>query len=282
MKSRYFFFCILFLFCTHRAGAQKMPSDYFDEGLKFADEEKYEQSIAAFRYIVDHYPHYEHYEEAFYNLGYVCYQSGKNDSALLVFHQILQGNFNEKKEIGGDIMSDPYANFRHRASLHISSIYFEQGQFDSCLHYFALSDTVYPYLHFCGNELAENRIYTAMRYAEIYREMNRPQDAINALLPLVFENDLADNSNLIDTLKAMLISEKIPEPKKQLDEALDKMYLKTIHPKNGKKYKRYFFSYLGVEIEVPWKYLQDEEKFDKAIVLKNIYESNFYKMISSL
>lgn len=282
MKSRHLLFCILFLFCAHRVGAQKMPSDYFDEGLKFANEEKYEQSIAAFRYIVDHYPHYEHYEEAFYNLGYVCYKSGKNDSAILIFRQILQSDFNEKKEIGGDIMSDPYANFRHRASLQISSIYFEQEQFDSCLHYFALSDTVYPYLHFCGNELAENRIYTAMRYAEIYRKLNRPQDAIKVLLPLVFENSLADNSDLIDTLKTLLISEKIPEPKKQLDEALDKMYLKTIHPESEKKYERYFFSYLGAEIPVPGSHSNNKGQLGKETELEKIYKSKFYEMISNL
>src|SRR5687768_13533039 len=113
------------LFATQQVAAQKMPEDYFDEATAYIRQKKYQQAAAGYSYIVRHHKRHELYPESFYNLGYTYWLMDKTDSALLFFRAILKSDFDEKKEIGVDIMANPYANFRHRASSHIRDIYYD-------------------------------------------------------------------------------------------------------------------------------------------------------------
>ena len=150
--------------------------------------------------------------------------------------------------------------------------------YDTALHYFILSDTVYPYLHFCGNEYASNDIYTALRYADIYQKLNQPDMAIEKLLPTVFIT-LADNSKVIEELKKLLAKKK--ELKKELDNALNNIYSKKIE-RNDYSYTRYYFKFLNTEITVPVSSQDEKKEFDKDKAIKEIMQTDFYKMINNL
>ena len=122
-------------------------------------------------------------------------------------------------------MDDPYTNFRHNASKILSEIYYDKKEYDSALHYFELSETTFPYLHFCGNAHASNNVHTALRYADIYKKLKQPDKAIEKLLPTVFIT-LSDNSRVIKELKKLLSNNK--GLKKALDNSLSNIYPKKI------------------------------------------------------
>lgn len=271
-------FIFAILFCQYSATAQKMPSDYFEEAEKFYENKEFEKALTSYQYIVEHYPKNELYPKSFYNVGYIYYNQKIFDKAIAVFITILKGNFNEKENLGGDIMADPYSNYRHRASEVLSDIYYEKKMYDSALHYFALSDTANPYLHFCGNEYASNDIHTALRYADIYQKLKQPEQAIKKLLPAVFIT-LVDNSMVIDELRKLLKGKS--NLKSKLDESLKKIYAKEIRQSNN-SYNRYYFKFLDTEIAVPDSYENDKEKFDKQKAVKEIMLTDFYKMIMKL
>jgi tetratricopeptide (TPR) repeat protein len=255
-----------------------MPSDYFEEAGKFYENRDFEKALISYQYIVDHYPKNELYSKSYYNVGYIYYLQKNFKKAIVIFSTILNGNFNEKEKLGGDIMADPYTNYKHRASEILSNIYYERKMYDSALHYFALSDTANPYLHFCGNEYAANDIHTALRYSDIYQKLRNPDQAIKKLLPAVFIT-LADNSMIIDELKKLLKGKA--NLKRKLDESLKKIYVKEI--KQGKNsYKRYYFKFLDTEIAVPGSYEGDKEMFDKQKAVDEIMLTDFYKMIIKL
>ena len=261
------------------AFSQKMPSDYFDEASKYFEEKKYDDALNAFQYIVDNHPKNELYSKAFYNVGYIYLIEKNYEKAIFVFKAILESNFNEKENLGGDIMADPYTNYKHRASSILSTIYYEKNMFDTALYYLVLSDTVYPYLHFCGNELSENEIYTALRYADIYQKLNQTNKAIEKLLPTVFITLYADNSKVIEELKKLLAGEK--GLKKELDKSLAKIYPKTIQ-REIYIYTRYYFKFINVEIAVPGSYEDEKHKFDKEKAINEIKQTVFYKMIEEV
>src|ERR1017187_3420282 len=144
---------------NHYSFGQKMPIDYFDEGINYNNAKDYKKAIESFKYIVRNYPKDPLYPRAFYNVGYISLIDKQYDSAIFYFKAILVSNFNEKEALGGDIMADPYTNYRHHASELISDIYYNKEMYDSSLYYFSLSDTLYPYMHFCGNEYAENDVH---------------------------------------------------------------------------------------------------------------------------
>lgn len=269
---------ILSILICHTAFAQKMPSDYFDEASKYFEDDNYDKALSGYKYIVDNFPKNELYSMSYYNIGYIYYTQKKFENAIHVFKTILESNFNEKENLGGGIMEDPYTNYRHRASEILSNIYYDKKMYNTALQYFALSDTSYPYLHFCGNEYASNDVHTALRYSDIYQKLNQPDKAIKSLLPTVFIT-LADNSKVIDELKKLLSNKK--NSKNELDESLNKIYSRKTDKANY-SFTRYYFIFLNTEIAVPDSYEDDKKKFEKEKTIKEIRQTDFYKMIQKL
>jgi len=263
------------------AYGQKMPSDYFEEASNYFEEEKFEEALKGYQYIVDNHTKNELYPRAFYNVGYIYFIQKNYDKAIPIFKEILESNFNEKENLGGGIMADPYTNYRHGASEILSEIYYDKKKYDTALNYFALSDTAYPYLHFCGNEYASNDVYTALRYGDIYQKLNQPDKAIEKLLPTVFIT-LVDNLKVIEELKKLLADRK--GLKQELDNSLSTIYSKK-NDREDYSYKRYYFKFLNVEITVPDSYESfenEKDKFDKDKAIKEIKKTDFYKMIEKI
>ena len=256
---------------------QKMPSDYFNEADEFFEVKKYDKALISYQYIVDNHPRNELFPRALYNTGYINFVQKDFKKAIDVFKIILESDFNEKEDLGGSIMDDPYTNYRHRASKIMSEIYFDKKNYELALNYFAISDTVFPYLHFCGNELASNEIYSALRYANIYSKLKQSDKAIEKLLPLIFKN-LTDNSDVIKELKILLRGKK--EIKQDFDNSLNKIYEKTIDKKDY-SYTYHYISFLDVEIIVPQGFSNDSEEFDSNKAIENIKQTDFYKMLES-
>jgi len=273
-------FGIIFLiWLSISADAQKMPADYFEEGIAFLDNEEPQKAIASFQYIIDNHPKNELYPRAFYNVGYIYYQEKEYDKSIEIFKTILIGNFHEKEPLGGDIMADPYANYRHRASLLLYQIYFETEDYDSALYYLGQSDSVYKYMSFCGNAYAEQGIRQALEYAVLYDKIGNPNKAVQLLLPHVFVT-LANNSEIITELKQLLQKESNSTTLiNDLDAALRRMkpVTKTI---NENEYTRYYFQFRNTEIQIPSKFIDTE--FNKEVTIKKVEETEFYKMVKSL
>lgn len=267
---------ILLLSCGVVAFGQKMPSDYFQEATRYFNEGDMDKALEGYLYIVENHPRNELYPRALHNAGYVCFLQRKYQESVDFYTKLLNGGQNELEPLGGGIMADPYTNFQHRAALQISDCYYELGQYDSALHYLALSDTVYEYISTCGNAYAEYYIRTALRYADIYQKLGQPDKAIEKLLPQVFDSGLADNSKIIAELKKLLKGK--PKLLKQLEKAIDGVYLKTFTSDYG-DYERYCIQWLGVEIRYPYKSWEENTKED---VVKKMRKSKFYKMVAGL
>ena len=258
------------------AFGQKMPSDYFQEATRYFNEGDMDKALEGYLYIVENHPRNELYPRALHNVGYVYFLQRKYQESVDAYTKLLNGGHNELEPLGGDIMADPYTNFRHRAATQISDCYYELGQYDSALHYLALSDTVYKYISTCGNAYAEYYIRTALRYADIYQKLGQPDKAIGKLLPQVFDSGLADNSKIIAELEKLLKGK--PKLLKKLEKSIDGVYLKTFTSDYG-DYERYCIRWLGVEIRYPNKSWEQNTKED---VMRKMRESEFYKMIASL
>lgn len=255
-----------------------MPVDYFNEAAGYYEAQEYGKALEGYRYIMDHHPKNELYPMAVYNVGYLYYRLDSTAKAIQIFNTILRSRFNEKDRLGGGIMADPYANYKHRAGELLSEVYYKQQQYDSALHYFSLSDTANPYLHFCGNEYAANDVYTALRYADIYKKLAQPDKAIQHLLKAVFIN-LADNTEVLTALEQLLKGR--PGLQTTLDAALQHIYNKP--RRSGKsRYNEYYFSYLGAEVRVLNPVENDRRQLDKQKTIDHIRQTPFYKMIAAL
>ncbi|UTW61733.1 tetratricopeptide repeat protein [bacterium SCSIO 12741] len=261
--------------------AQKMPSDYFQEGAVMMEGGNPQKAIESFKYIVDHHKSNDIYPKAYYNLGYCYYENRQYDKAKVIFRDILNQGFNEKDPLNGGLMDEPYANYKHRSSRLLYQLYFDQEEYDSALHYLAVADTVHTYNHFCGNAHAQASVHTAVNYAVIYERMKDFDQAEAVLLPEVI-NEFANTQPIVEELEKLYeVRDDRTSLKTQLDQAIDSIY--TVEEKwNDRTYTNYCLNFHGTEIEV----ISRGSDHDKDEAMKRaatlVRESGFYKMVESL
>ena len=181
-----FFLISHFILLSFIGAAQKMSVDYFNEGQTFLSNEQYPEAIGSLKYLVDNCPKFNWYADAHYNLGYAYYKNKQYSEAIAVFREILGKDSIETVDYSGDIMSNPYSNFKNGAAYLISQSYFDTGQYDSALVYLELSETVYPYEHFCGNAIGENEVEDQIYKAKIYEALGQNDRFEHILLSSVF------------------------------------------------------------------------------------------------
>lgn len=204
MKNK-FQILLLMVLMPMCAFPQKMAEDYFDEALTLTENKEYKSARDSFQVVIDKFPGDELCPRAYYNIGYISTEMKDYKKAKEVFQTILKSSFNEKEPLGGDIMADPYTNYKHRASEFLAEIYFDEKDYRKALNYVSLADTVYPYLHFCGNEMADEQNRKAVMYAKCYEGIGLIDSAIYCLIPYVFDNGLADNYEVIENAKRLLL-----------------------------------------------------------------------------
>ncbi|MFZ5554093.1 MAG: tetratricopeptide repeat protein [Bacteroidota bacterium] len=260
---------------------QKMPSDYFEEGVNYWENENIDEALASFKYIVAYHPRNELFPRAFYNIGIIYFREKQYDSATTIFKTILINNFNETEARGGDIMSDPYMNYKYWSANLLHQIYYDKQMYDSSLYYLSLSDTAYPYLHFCGNEYSSYTVQLAKNYSDLYEKLGDLSSARKALLKEIFITE-PYNIVIIDALKYLYQKETSTEKAiVELDKSLKNIYSKKERRENN-EYISYYFRFQGSEIKIPDHFYYYDDHFNKTEVIKKIKDTDFYKMIRDL
>ncbi len=288
VKIRFLLLAMLF---SVTAFAQKKPADYFEEANSYYDAGQYDKALKGYQYFVKHFPKDQGYPRALYNVAHCQFLLKQYGKCVKTCRKLMAVEADEKDPLGWGIMADPYANYRHRGADMAYECYSIQQQWDSALRYLALSDTVYPYIHFCGNAYAANDVSNALRYAEIYEHMGQPDKALEKLLKTVFLDGLADVSKVIAEIRMLLSGRE--GLLQELDKAMDAMYEKKFEyvDKEGQihTYTHHYISFLNVEIEVPEDYMYyyfipDRVKsgFVKEECISYIKQTSFYKMIAAL
>ncbi|WP_129019651.1 tetratricopeptide repeat protein [Edaphocola flava] len=277
-------FSILFVLASVNAFSQKMPSDYFSEASVFLEKKEFQKALDGYQYIVDRYPQSELYPRAYFNTGYVHMLKKDYDQAIYIFKTILHNYFNEKESLGGALMDDPYTNYQHRATELLSTIYSKKQMFDSALYYFTLSDTAYVYLSDCGNEHDKYEFHKALRYAELYKNINQTDKAVRKLLPIIFAPQGRD---VIVNQRLQLLLKGQKGLKNELDKALEKIYPKDI-TKETYTNIHYYFHFLDLEVRIPNALIEEKVTFgekkllDREKTIAKIHKTSFYLMIKGL
>jgi tetratricopeptide (TPR) repeat protein len=273
---------------------QKMPEDYFEEGVEAAESNNDSLALADFYYIVNNHPKNEIFPSAYYNIGFTYYKKQDDTNAIKVFRNILKGNFNDLESSGSPgIMSDPYANYKHNAASLLSDIYEGRAAYDTALFYLAQSDTVYGYRHFCGNEQMANGLSNAIRYANIYEHLKQVSNAERILLSFSFPSGLASNQGVLEALRALFEKYENPERlrvelKKSINNyAVDTSYYKT---DTSFSYSIFFHGekipfYYGGFVGRTYGLIPEDTKSgisEREKIIAYLRESELYKIVKKL
>lgn len=265
---------LLFFLCNVLCSfSQKMDSDYFEEGLEFYRAGRFEDASKNFQYIFDHFTGSDYFEDAVYNLGISQMLDKKYSNALQTFQFVLQSNARDDKFVAGEIMSNPFANYKHKSALCIYNIYEKLEIFDSALIYLSYSDTLYPFKASCGNEWNEYSNDLAINYAELYLKLGDKPKAISKLLTAIWEPEM-ENKEMIDKLRNYLVNDS---------EAFQefKMALKSISISENQGKCICELTFRTVKLYIP-NYFTSDTNCDKRKIEHAIKQSEFYRMLESL
>lgn len=252
---------------------QKMDSDYFEEGVDFYQAENFEKAAECFQYISENYTKSSYYELAIYNLA-LSYMAGNNSAeAIKIFRFILNSEADDSEYVGGNIMSNPFANYKHNSASHISAIYKNLGEYDSALVYFSYADTLYRLQSTCGNEIQDHVAHKSLYYADLYHKLGKKPEAIRSLLRGVWFM-YSENQQIIDSLQTLLADEN--DVLKEFDRAIKKLKIKK-----KKNYCSAVIEFRGKHLVVP-SAIELGDPCNRKETIEAVKKSKLYKMISEL
>ncbi|WP_088339526.1 tetratricopeptide repeat protein [Robiginitalea sediminis] len=175
---------------------------WFDDLVTAYYDGEYWTALMGFERFMETYPGSEFRPRAEFNRACLLRELGKPDQAIAAFKAIMRSDFDEYEPYGG--IMEQYALYKNRSAGHLAELYLELEDYDQAAAYVYQYDKVYPYQHFCGNELSANEIFTATLYARVYYGQGKPRKAIEKLLPHVFYNGLAGNAQVLELLEIYL------------------------------------------------------------------------------
>lgn len=270
--------------------AQKMPEDYFEEGVQAVQNHDDSGAIAAFNYVIKNHPKNELYPRCYYNIGYLYYADNNYAMAKIIFKDLLIKGIDDKESSGrSGIMEDPYANYKHNASTLLSIIYEKTGNLDTALNYLFVSDTQYHYQHFCGNELAQNEVSTALRYSKLYNRLNKIDEAELALLKVAFIHGIASNDEALDSLEALYKRYNKPEElKRKIDYSIENFVTDTSYYYKKDTEYTYYIYYDNEKIDIGYHDYMDRISDpvpnipNRKKIIEYLKQTDFYVRVQQL
>jgi hypothetical protein len=235
-----------------------------------------------FEKVINDYPNSELYHKSLYNLAHISSLMDYEEDEIKYLKMILQSDANDRENSGrSGIMANPYTNFKNEASNRLTEIYINNGEFETALEYKKINEK-YPLQHYCGNAFAEDEIYNAKQYAKIYIGLGDNDKALSYLLPHIFNNELANNSSLVE-LTTNFLKENYSQEKLITDfENSTKNIYSKVEKNKDYEWTNYYIRYFESEIKIPsWTISleSDNEKY-KSELEKTIKESEFYRRLN--
>jgi tetratricopeptide (TPR) repeat protein len=200
----------------------------FEHAITLYEDDRKEEALLAFYEFMTVYPDSRLRPSAHFNIGVLQFQRQHYEAATHAFKEILNADYNE---LDANSLMEPYMLYKHQSSRFLAEISLEQKDYKAVEEYIHLFEYVYPYQHFCGNELSAYAIYKATMKARLYEGQQKVGKAIQILVPYTFQYALASNEALLDLLINILYRHY---PQEQVQQELNNA-LASIQIKNRKR-----------------------------------------------
>src|ERR1017187_7647231 len=128
--------------------------------------------------------------KATYLLAEIAYSQKNIETATLLYKEVLACSIPKSENW----------NYRNYSAKKLASLYIDKKDFKTALKFIDLACKKFPLESFCGNAYAQDHIWMADLYSSCYNGQGKNKKAIEVLAPLMFNNRLANNSELVKKL----------------------------------------------------------------------------------
>lgn len=238
---------------------------------------KYDQFIAT-------YPNSEYLFTAF--LGKASNEQGLNqrDNAKKSYLFCLKLTEDQKngKEHDNQFLSSSKNSYLNQIYKNLADIELENNNFTEAVKFLDKANE-HPFQSFCGNAIAMREIFMAEKYSKCYIGLKENEKALDILIPLLIENGLADNSEIIKQAYDLLLKNNTKEDLKIKFEKAFKNLISEKKMSGTNKYIAYSIKFLDRNVTLPyWKLYDTTTKKDRAEIVKNILkDSKFYAFLKN-
>lgn len=237
----------------------------FQHAVSLYEDGRSDDALLAFYEFMNVHPKSHFKGSAHFNIGYLQYQRQHYDAAAFAFRQILEEDYNEQD--ANNIM-EPYMLYKHQSCRMLAEISLQKKEFREAEEYIRLFEKVYPYQHFCGNELSAYAIYLATMKARVYEGQGKISKAIQTLVPYTFSDQLASNDHLLELLINILFRNYDHENiKLELTQALASITVE-------KKTHQATITLFGKQVSMREFYFEDEAKDTDVLHFQQMAKEN--------
>ncbi|WP_288460592.1 hypothetical protein [uncultured Chryseobacterium sp.] len=238
---------------------------------------KYDQFIAT-------YPNSEYLFTAF--LGKASNEQGLNqrDDAKKSYLFCLKLTEDQKKDKEHDnqFLSSSKNSYLNHIYQSLADIELENNNFTDAIKFLDKANE-HPFQSFCGNAIAIREIFMAEKYSKCYIGLKENEKALDILIPLLIENGLADNSEIIKQAYDLLLQSNTKEYLKSSFEEAFKHLISEKKSKDKHEYTLYSITFLKRNIPLMYWELYDTgtEKDRNKIVKDLLQNSKFYALLKN-
>ena len=170
------------------------------------------------------------------------FEDGNIAKTKKYYNLIINSNLNDSDK-NSDLMN-PYANYRHHATMRMASLYGKNKDFYQALHYVYLADTLYEFVTFSLTSFIYNKVDMAFWKFRLYRDLNNIEMAKFVMIERGLNNDYIgqfpnwasassgnDEVELAETLFEQYNKDQLKELKAQMDSSFMEIKIKSVNEK---------------------------------------------------
>ncbi|PTT71783.1 MULTISPECIES: hypothetical protein [unclassified Chryseobacterium] len=186
----------------------------------------------------------------------------------------------EDQKIGKEHDNQSLNSYLNQIYQSLADIELENNNFTEAIKFLDKANE-HPFQPFCGNANAMEHILIAEKYSKSYIGLKENEKALNILIPLLIENGLADNSEIIKQAYDLLLKNNTKEDLKIKFEKAFKNLISEKKMNGTYKYTVYSIKFLDRNVTLPyWKLYDATTEKDREKIVKSILKnSKFYALL---
>ncbi|EDP97635.1 hypothetical protein U8527_04755 [Kordia algicida OT-1] len=187
---------------THQTFEEKA----FEKALYFTFEGNTHIALHHFKQFAIDYPNSELIPKVTFNTAVILHDLNRTEEAIPLFRKVLYTEYDYEtiNEAENEELQKEYIVCKNKSAMHLAEIYLDKRDFDKAATYIYLFDQKHKFQHFCGDGHVSHDIYTAKMYARLYAGQQKHDKAIAELIPFMFSNASADDTQFINLLDQLL------------------------------------------------------------------------------
>lgn len=251
---------------------QKMPIDFFEEGLVFSKKNQKDSALIYFKRIVDFEPGFKYYKQAVFLLANEYYSKEKYDLSLPLLKMLIVDSSDFIHEVVKHDNDYFFSNIDYKewSYVMISDIYFIREKYDSSLFYLSINDLIKYNFSIDEKKWTFYDNFKILRYCDILIKLKRNEDALILILNNIWDG-FAEEQELIPMLKKVLIDKKYAKE-------LFKQSLKNLQIVSNEYSCNCNFIFYGVKLSLPGD-LKVKSKCTKKQLISLIKSTKLYQEI---